>query len=283
MESIYSYFETIPPAHRSVILVSGIAFFWILEYIVPLFQLKYKKIKHAGVNIFFTLTTILVNFPLAFLLLKTSDWTLENNFGVLQWLPVMPLWVTIFLGVLLLDLLGAWLAHWVEHKVKLLWGFHIIHHTDHQVDTTTANRHHPGESVVRFAFTCFGTFIVGAPVAIIMIYQALSVLFSQFNHANIALPKKLDNALSWVFVSPDMHKVHHHYKLPYTDSNYGNIFSLWDRLFGTFLKLPKDEIVYGVDTYFNEKENSNIGLLMQIPFKAYKAPKEAGLKSPSQS
>lgn len=273
MEVVYTYFETIPPAHRSLILVSGIAFFWMLEYIVPLFQLKYKKVRHAGVNIFFTFTTILVNFPLAFILLKTSDWTLANNFGVLQWLPELPLWVKVLLGVMLLDLIGAWLAHWVEHRVKLLWGFHIIHHTDHQVDTTTANRHHPGESLVRFVFTCLGTLIVGAPVAIIMLYQALSVIFSQFNHANIDLPKNVDNVLSWVIVSPDMHKVHHHYKLPYTDSNYGNIFSLWDRLFGTFLKLPNEEIIYGVDTYFNEKENSDIGLLMKIPFKAYKSPK----------
>ncbi|MBU2903195.1 MULTISPECIES: sterol desaturase family protein [Arenibacter] len=282
MEAIYNYFETIPPAHRSIILVSGIAFFWILEYVIPLFQLKYSKLRHAGINIFFTLTTILVNFPLAFLLLKTSDWAIANNFGVLQWLPVMPLWLKVVLGVMMLDFLSAWLAHWVEHKVKVLWGFHLIHHTDHEVDTTTANRHHPGESVVRFVFTCFGTFVVGAPVAIIMIYQALSVVLSQFNHANISLPKKVDEVLSWVIVSPDMHKVHHHYKLPYTDSNYGNIFSIWDRLLGTFMKLPNSEIVYGVDTYPNEKENSDIGALLKIPFKPYKSPEKMDVKSTGQ-
>ena len=279
MESIYTYFETIPTAHRSIILVSGIAFFWILEYIIPLFQLKYSKIRHAGINIFFTLTTILVNFPLAFLLLKTSDWTIANDFGVLNWLPLMPIWLKVLVGVMLLDLLSAWLAHWVEHKVKVLWGFHLIHHTDHEVDTTTANRHHPGESLVRFAFTCFGTFVVGAPVAVIMIYQALSVVLSQFNHANISLPKKVDDVMSWVIVSPDMHKVHHHYKLPYTDSNYGNIFSIWDRLFGTFLKLPNHQIVYGVDTYPNEKENADIGALLKIPFKRYKTPEKVDLES----
>ena len=282
MEAIYNYFETIPPAHRSIILVSGIAFFWILEYVIPLFQLKYSKLRHAGINIFFTLTTILVNFPLAFLLLKTSDWAIANNFGVLQWLPVMPLWLKVVLGVMMLDFLSAWLAHWVEHKVKVLWGFHLIHHTDHEVDTTTANRHHPGESVVRFIFTCFGTFVVGAPIAIIMIYQALSVILSQFNHANISLPKKVDEVLSWVIVSPDMHKVHHHYKLPYTDSNYGNIFSIWDRLLGTFMKLPNSEIVYGVDTYPNEKENSDIGALLKIPFKPYKSPEKMDVKSTGQ-
>ncbi|MEJ1222912.1 sterol desaturase family protein [Sediminicola sp. 1XM1-17] len=267
MESIISYFETIPSSHRSIILVSGIAFFWLLEYAVPLFRFDYKKFKHGGLNIFFTLTTIIVNFALAFVLLKTSDWTVANNFGILHWLDGMPLWGKILLGVMLLDFIGAWFAHWVQHKIKVLWGFHLIHHTDQEVDATTANRHHPGESVIRFLFTCFGVLLVGAPIGIIMLYQSLSVVFSQFNHANITLPKKVDDLLSYIIVSPDMHKVHHHYVLPYTDSNYGNIFSIWDRLLGTFTKLSKEDLVYGVDTHPNAEHNNHIGKLLGIPFK----------------
>ncbi len=275
MESIIDYFGTIPSSHRSLILVSGIAFFWLLEYAAPLFQFNYKKFRHAGVNIFFTLTTVIVNFALAFLLLKTSDWANANNFGVLQWLGHWPLWSKIVVGVMLLDLIAAWLAHWVQHKIKVLWGFHLIHHTDNEVDTTTANRHHPGESIVRFLFTCFGVLVVGAPMGIIMLYQVLSVVFSQFSHANIALPKKIDDILSLVIVSPDMHKVHHHYVLPYTDTNYGNIFSLWDRFFGTFYKLENTEIIYGVDTYPDTSKNSQIGELLKIPFRKYRSPKAA--------
>src|SRR5690606_2336888 len=128
----------------------------------------------------------------------------------------------------------AYAAHWVEHKVKPLWMVHLLQHSDHNVDTNTANRHHPLECLIRYTFTLIGVLIVGAPIGIIMLYQSLSVVFSQFNHANIRLPKKVDNAISWFVVSPDMHKVHHHYQLPYTDSNYGNIFSIWDRLFGTY-------------------------------------------------
>lgn len=256
---------------RSLILVSGITFFWLLEYAVPLFRMSYKKFGHAGINIFFTFTTVVVNFALAFLLLRTSDWTVDHGFGVLHWLS-MPLWADILVGVALLDLIAAWLAHWVQHKIKVLWGFHLVHHTDNNVDTTTANRHHPGESVVRFVFTCLAVLIVGAPVGMIMLYQSLSVVFSQFNHANIALPKRLDDVLSWVIVSPDMHKVHHHNVLPYTDTNYGNLFSVWDRLFGTFAKMENEKIVYGVDTYPDEVENSNIGKLLAIPFHKNRRP-----------
>lgn len=272
MQVIIEYFETIPSLHRSLILVGGISFFWILEGIVPLFKFNYKKWKHAIPNLFFTLTTILINFLLAFILLKTSDWTVAHDFGIINWLPTMPLWLYALLGVLLLDLIGAYLAHFTEHKVKPLWMVHLVHHTDHKVDTTTANRHHPLESMVRYGFTLFGVFIVGVPIGVVMLYQSLSVVVSQLGHANIRLPKKMDDILSWVIVSPDMHKVHHHYVLPYTDSNYGNIFSIWDRLFGTFMKLDRDTIVYGVDTFPDEQGNSRIVSLLKQPFQKYRKP-----------
>lgn len=279
MESIVSYFETIPSSHRSIILVGGITIFWLIESAVPLFNFNYKKWNHAGLNIFFTLTTIVINFALAFILLKTADWTIENNFGILQWIPELPLWAYALTGLLLLDFVGAYLVHWAEHKVKWMWRFHLIHHTDTWVDTTSANRHHPGESIFRFAFTTLGVFIVGTPMWLVFMYQSISVLLSQFNHANISLPGWLDKALSYVIISPDMHKVHHHYVLPYTNSNYGNIFSFWDRLFGTFMILDRDKIVYGIDTHMKENENNRVRNLLKIPFQEYRQPSEESLKA----
>lgn len=272
MDAIISYFENIPSSHRSLILVLGITFFWLLEGVLPLFNFKYKKWRHALPNLFFTFTTILVNFSLAFLLLKTSDWVQLNNFGIINWIPNLPLWAYVVLGVMLLDFFGAYLAHYVEHKVKPLWMIHLVHHTDHEVDTTTANRHHPLESLVRFTFTLLGVFIVGTPIGIVMLYQSLSIVATQFSHANIKLPKKVDEAISWLVVSPDMHKVHHHYKLPYTDSNYGNIFSIWDRLLGTYMKFDRERIVYGVDTFPDEVTNASIGGLLKQPFHKYRKP-----------
>ena len=272
MESIIAYFETIPSLHRSLLLVGGITFFWLLEGTVPLFRFQYKKWKHAVPNFFFTLTTILINFGLAFLLLSTADWVKANDFGIINWLPEMPLWMYALLGVLLLDFFGAYLAHYVEHKVKPLWMVHLVHHTDHKVDTTTANRHHPIESLVRFAFTLLGVFVVGTPIALVFLYQSLSVVFTQLTHANIKLPRRVDKAMSYVLVSPDMHKIHHHYRLPYTDSNYGNIFSVWDRLLGTYMYLDRDKLVYGIDVFPDELKNSNIVDLLKQPFQKYEKP-----------
>ena len=272
METLLNYFEAIPSTHRSALLIGGITLFWILEGMLPLFNFKYKKWRHALPNLFFTLTTVIINFALAGLLIFTSFWVKENNFGIINWLPEMPLWLYALLGVLFLDFFGAYLAHYVEHKVKPLWMVHLVHHSDHNVDTTTANRHHPIESIIRFAFTLAGVFIVGTPIAIVFLYQSMSLVATQFTHANIKMSKRVDKLISYVFISPDMHKIHHHYKLPYTDSNYGNIFSIWDRLFGTYMYMNREDIVYGVDTFPNEKENGSLIHLLKQPFHKYRKP-----------
>lgn len=266
MDQLISYFSSIPSSHRSAILFVGIAFFWLLENAIPLIRMHYNQWKHAGVNFFYTGTTIVINFLMAFLLVATAVWCETNQVGLLHLFPTLPSWGFALLGLLLLDFIGAYLVHWVEHQIPLFWRLHLIHHSDKWVDTTTANRHHPGESVLRFAFTCLGIIVVGAPMWLVLLYQTCSVVATQFNHANIKLPQKLDYLLSYILVSPNMHKVHHHYTLPYTDSNFGNIFSIWDRLFGTFMYMPSDEIVYGIDTYFDDQQTNSIGELWKIPF-----------------
>lgn len=272
MEAIINYFETIPSLHRSIILVGGLTLFWLLEGAVPLFRFKYNKWKHALPNIFFTLTTIIINFALAFLLVKSADWVVANDFGIINWLPEMPFWLYVVLGLLLMDFIGAYLAHFVEHKVNVLWMVHLVHHTDHKVDTTTANRHHPLESFIRYAFTLAGVFIIGAPIGIVMLYQSMSLVATQFTHANIKLPKSIDKAISYFLISPDMHKIHHHYVLPYTDSNYGNIFSIWDRIFATYMYMDREDIIYGVDVFPDEEKNGNILELLKQPFQKYQRP-----------
>ncbi|HLN93997.1 MAG TPA: sterol desaturase family protein [Flavobacterium sp.] len=272
METIVAYFETIPSWHRALILAGGITFFWLIENARPFASFSYRKWHHAGINLFFTGTTILVNFVMAFLLLQTAEWATAHEIGVLKLMSGLPLWLYTLVGLLILDLVGAYFAHLFEHKISVLWRFHLIHHTDTWMDTTSANRHHPGESVIRFVFTIVGTFLAGAPMWMVFMYQSLSVVFSQFSHANIQLPLWLDRTLRYVLVSPDMHKVHHHHRLPYTDSNYGNIFSLWDRLFGTYRELPAKEVVYGIDTHPDEREHNRLGELLRMPFRPKRPP-----------
>ena len=264
MKELIQYFEHIPPLHRTLILAGGITFFWLLETAVPLFKFNYKKWRHAGTNIFFTLTTIVVNFAFASLLLFAGNWCVQQHFGLLQWIP-MPLWLQLITGLMLLDLVGAYSIHLIQHKVKWMWKFHMVHHADTHVDTTTANRHHPGESVFRAVFAIVAVFVAGSPVWLVMLYQSLSAVLSQFNHANIKMPAGLDAALRTVIVTPNMHRVHHHYKRPETDSNYGNIFSWWDKLFGTYSITEPTKLHYGLDM-LQGSNDENIGEQLKLPF-----------------
>lgn len=272
MESIITYFDNISSRDRSLILIGGITLFWLLETAFPLFRFSGKKWRHAAINIFFTLTTIVLNFGLAAILLKTSDWTQDHQWGILPMLDGLPVLLYIIVGLLGLDLIGAFAIHWLEHRVPLMWQFHLIHHTDVEVDTTSANRHHPGESLFRFVLTTVAVLVMGAPVWMIMLYQALSVVASQFNHANIRLPESVDRVLSLLIVTPNMHHVHHHYVLPQTDTNYGNIFSIWDRVFGTFVTMRQEDIRYGIDTHPEAREHSSIFQLLLIPFRPCRKP-----------
>lgn len=271
MDAIIEYFSHIPSSHRTLILVGGLTFFWLIESAVPLFRFGYKKWRHASINIFLTVTTIVVNFSLAYVLVKTADYVTLKKIGLLHIIE-LPLWAFMLTGILLMDLIGAYLIHYLEHKVRWMWRFHLVHHTDQQIDTTSANRHHPGESVFRFVFTTIAVIVIGAPMWMVMMYQTMSVVLTQFNHSNIAIPKWLDNTLGLVFCTPDIHRIHHHHRQPYTDTNYGNIFSIWDRIFGTYVMVDNHKLVYGLDTYKDSSEVTDIITILKMPFMTYRPP-----------
>jgi sterol desaturase/sphingolipid hydroxylase (fatty acid hydroxylase superfamily) len=272
IDQLIGFFEEVPTWFRAMILMGGIVLFWIAEGILPLFTFGYKKIRHAGLNLFFTLTTAIIGFGLAGVLLLTASFVTTNEFGLL-YLIELPLWAQVIVGILLLDLIGAYFIHWTEHKVTWMWKFHLVHHSDMTVDVTTGLRHHPGETIFRIAFTIMAVVIVGAPIGIVMLYQSLSVLFAHLTHANINMPRSIDKVLSFVFITPNMHKVHHHYTQPLTDTNFGNIFSIWDRIFGTFASVEDiSTLKYGIDTHMDEEENNRLGNLLKIPFQPYRTP-----------
>lgn len=266
---IIQYFQTLEqhPVQRMAILVGGLLFFWIIEGAIPLLPMTYKrnKLRHAGVNFAFTTIHLIIHTFLAILIVKLSDWCRASEFGLVYWTNA-GIGLTILLSFLVLDFFGGWLVHIVQHKVPLFWRFHVIHHADNNVDVTTGLRHHPVESVFRGLFFFIGIFVSGAPMYAVMIFQTILVFATAFTHANISLPVWLDKALSYLLVSPNMHKVHHHWKQPYTDSNYGAILSVWDRLFGTFKVLTPSGIRYGLDKYYPNEHDEDFGKLLKSPF-----------------
>jgi len=269
LQHIIDYFQTLDkhPVQRMIILVAGMLLLWLLEGAIPLITLQYKKSKwrHASINFSFTVIHLIIHTGFAVIIVLISDACKRNGFGIVNWLHTSVLW-TIIISFIVIDFFGGWLVHMVQHKTYFLWRFHIIHHSDNNVDVTTGLRHHPIESVLRGIFFLMGILLSGAPVYAVMIYQTLLVLSTQFTHANINLPKWLDKPLSFLFVSPNMHKVHHHWQRPYTDSNYGAVLSIWDRLFGTFYELEPGKIKYGLDKYYPNEQDENFLMLLGKPF-----------------
>ncbi len=268
-ESIIEHFSTLEqrPLERMAFLVGGLLLFWIIEGSIPLIQLNYKKnkLQHAAVNFGFTVIHLVIHTFLAIIIVKLSDWCKLYQFGLVYWLQVN-IGITILISFLVLDFFGGWLVHITEHKIPFLWRFHVIHHADNNVDVTTGLRHHPVESVLRGMFFFMGIMVSGAPMYAVMIFQTILIIATAFTHANIKLPKILDVVISYVLVSPNMHKVHHHWKQPFTDSNYGAILSIWDRLLGTFRKLDYQDIRYGLDRYYPNEKDEDFAKLMKAPF-----------------
>jgi sterol desaturase/sphingolipid hydroxylase (fatty acid hydroxylase superfamily) len=270
MDRILHFFETLQahPLQRMGILIGGLLFFWILEGAIPLLPLRFRKtrVRYAGINLFFTFMHLIIHGLLALVIIIISDWCRQHQFGLVYWLDA-GIGLTLLVSFLTLDFFVGWLVHITQHKAPFLWRFHIIHHADTNVDATTGLRHHPAESLLRGLFFFAGVWISGAPIVAVMLYQTVLVFATAFTHANIRLPDWLDAGIGYVLVSPNMHKVHHHWKQPYTDSNYGAVLSVWDRLLGTLTTLRPSEIRYGLDRNFPGERDEDQATLLKAPFR----------------
>jgi sterol desaturase/sphingolipid hydroxylase (fatty acid hydroxylase superfamily) len=161
-----------------------------------------------------------------------------------------------------------------------------VHHADPAVDVTTTIRQHPGETLIRFAFTTAFACALGASPAAYAVYRTAVALNGLLEHANIRLPRRLDDALALVTTWPGFHKVHHARDAAFTDSNYGNLFSWWDRLFGTARPARLGErLATGLDGFDDDATQTTRGLLA-LPFRggrprvsAYGATRPASARS----
>ena len=171
--------------------------------------------------------------------------------------------------------LSFYVAHVAMHKFPLLWRFHAVHHADPAVDATTTLRQHPGETVIRFAFTTALACALGASPAAYLVYRSAVALNGLLEHANLRLPRRVDDLLALVTTWSAYHKVHHSRIPALTDTNYANLFSWWDRIFGTATPARVGErVAYGLDGLEDEATQSLAGLLA-LPFRAERGSKIA--------
>jgi sterol desaturase/sphingolipid hydroxylase (fatty acid hydroxylase superfamily) len=251
---------------RSVgIFVAIIAVLSLLEAIMPF---RARRVVSGRTRANLTLFGIFfaLSFALNAILLGSVVYFESRGWGVLAHIE-LPLIAILLGGVVLLDL-ASYVAHVLMHKVGFLWRIHSVHHSDVHIDATTAFRQHPLEGLVRFAFTLGPALALGLPLEVVALYRFLSGLNAIFEHMNLRLWRPLDALLVALIVSPNMHKVHHSRLQAETDSNYGNLLSIWDRVFRTYSKPGRAyECVYGLDEY---PDNLGVGQLLNAPFRSVK-------------
>jgi sterol desaturase/sphingolipid hydroxylase (fatty acid hydroxylase superfamily) len=189
----------------------------------------------------------------------------ERHIGLLNWLG-LPGWAGIIATFLLMDY-AYWWWHWAMHMVPIFWRFHNVHHTDLDMDVSTAARFHFGEMIFSVGFLLLAVLVFGiAPIMLIVFFIAFETA-TLFHHSNWRLPIKLERILNLIFVTPRMHGIHHSIVQRETNSNWGTIFCWWDKFHRTLRRdIPQDAVTIGVAAYRDDQELT-LGKLLALPFR----------------
>jgi sterol desaturase/sphingolipid hydroxylase (fatty acid hydroxylase superfamily) len=256
------------PAAKPVVATVLLIALWSLEAVLPAFTGRKRRVGHAAHNLSLGLLNAVVAAVLfGGALLAVTEWSRQHAVGLLHWLD-WPGWIEWPLALILFDL---WMYTWhvINHKVPVLWRFHAVHHADRELDATSAVRFHTGEiflsSIARLAVLP----LLGMTMPQLLVYEAVLLPVILFHHSNVNIPPQLDAALRTVIPTPWMHWVHHSRLQPETDSNYGSVLSVWDRIFRTFrLREDPREITLGLDDDAEEKHWRTLPGMLLRPFRS---------------
>lgn len=272
---MFDFFVRHADATQILLFAGFVSALWLTEHLV-LNRPASEKLRHTSVNAMFVLTALPIELTLSVTCLTVSHWAGEHEWGLLYLLPASP-WIKYGLGFVLLDFFD-YVYHRAMHHIPSLWRFHLVHHTDQEVDSSTTVREHPGESIVRGTFLVLWTFLLGASFELLLARQAAETVSAILAHSALRLPPRAARWVEFVFITPNLHHVHHHYALPHTDRNFGGVFSIWDRMFGTFGELSARETVFGLDTHMKSARTESFGPLLGLPFDERTAASEAGVR-----
>lgn len=202
------------------------------------------------------------------LVVAASLWATANNWGLFNQISAPP-WLVLPIVLVALDF-SRYVQHWVLHNVPVLWRVHGMHHTDLDYDFTTSFRFHPLEAIFFFATIIGSVTLLGAPVAAVLLAEIIFAFSAILVHGNIRIPLKVDTILRQVLVTPDVHRIHHSIDPQESNSNFGNLFCLWDRLLGTWIDQPAaghEGMTIGLEGY-EDIEHVKLGRMLIHPFLA---------------
>lgn len=250
-----------------IIIILSLTLFMSLESLIPFFtQSAYRK-KQRWHNIGNLALIFVFNAVLSGIVSYSITKASNTQFGFLYFLH-LPFWLALILGMILADLNG-YIAHRLYHVIPLFWRFHRVHHSDTELDASSALRMHPFEFIFQASTQAIILPILGVSKASFVIYVAFSLPLFIINHSNIRFPSWYEKYVSLILITPDWHRVHHSSFQPETDSNFADVFTFWDRLFGTHKSKKTTEIEYGLETLRDKADQTFWGML-KTPFKSLK-------------
>ena len=249
---------------RLLIFVSVFMLMLILESLIPRHPTVDSKPRRLGIHLGLSgLNVLLLKLVFgaaavgAATTIEIKGWGL---FNVLSWNNV----VEFFLVVLVLDF-AIYLQHVIVHKIPLFWRFHVVHHSDLDLDASSGLRFHPVEILASMLYKIGIIFLLGPTPIAVLVFEAVLNGMALFSHSNIALPVKIDHFFKKLIVTPDMHRIHHSVEVSETNSNYGFNLSIWDRALGTYKEKAlkaQPEIAIGIDAFRSPSELTFCKLLM---------------------
>lgn len=234
---------------RLFIFWGGLLFFLVLETLRPYRLHNISKIKRWTTNLGLAVfNSLVLNFLFAALIIQTAAYVTNQKMGVLNLYP-LPYGMKILSTVLFLDLI-LYIWHLLNHEMPFFWRFHRVHHSDLNMDVSTASRFHIGELAVSAVIKIGLIFFLGADLIGLTLFESLLVLTSQFHHSSLKIPLRFERLYGIFFVPPSMHRIHHSVVIKERNSNYGTIFSLWDRILGTLTtRVDQLKIRIGIGAY----------------------------------
>ncbi len=258
------YIDNLLAINIDYIIIGLLIFFFSLEQLLPTpFTFK-KRFSHLFQNSLFQIILTLLNLPFVIFQVYCIDWLNANQIGLLHLIEI-PSWILLIASVVLYDFVTYWI-HRATHRIPLLWRLHRVHHSDTTIDSSTTFRFHPIELLLVFGIGNIVTAaIFGTDIYSLALYYLVLYVFLFIEHTNLQHPEWINKTIGLIFVTPAHHRVHHHQEEHYTDSNYGDILILWDRLFGTFKKMPLEKIKYGLKE-FDQEEKQTFLYLIKSPF-----------------
>jgi sterol desaturase/sphingolipid hydroxylase (fatty acid hydroxylase superfamily) len=249
----------------AVVIAVTFALMLLCESLSPLRQSREPKLRRIARNLGTAgISLAAMTLLQAPLLVPVSRWTMENRVGLLN-LVGWPAWVEILVAIVLLDY-TLWWWHRANHQVPFLWRFHLPHHVDRDLDTSTALRFHFGELTLSIIYRAGQIMVIGTNPLILWLWQTILFASILFHHSNVRLPGSLERWLVLLIVTPRMHGIHHSHRMNETNSNWSSLFSCWDYLHRTLLlNVPQRDVTIGVPAY-QKPEDVTVGKVLSIPF-----------------